>query len=117
MSIIEMAGDDQSERRELIIREHYHAYIWGREQNDSSEKTRDNRGDVHSIKADISSPIRRSFSSPVKSAIAISINLRTGCKGRRARLSSLVREEGGVEGTRYSGLVAQVSRRGIISEG
>lgn len=57
-------------------------YLAKRYQNDSPEKTRDYRGDIHSIKQTSSSPIRRLFLSLVKSAIAISINLRTGCKGR-----------------------------------
>lgn len=87
---------------------------FGRDQNDSPEKRDERLSRRRSFdKADIS-PIRRLFSSPVKSVIAISINLRTGCKGRREIVFPC---KGKAVGTRYSGLVAQVSRRGIISEG
>lgn len=72
--------------------------------------------------ADVSLPIRL-FPPPVESAIAISINLGTGCKGRREIVFPCknVRERGRKgrteEGTRYSGLVARVSQRGIIPRG
>lgn len=80
----------------------------------SSEKTKDYRGDVYSIKQ--ASPHRYAAYSrrSWKAAIAISINLRTGCKGRHEIVFSY---KGKAGGTRYSGLVAQISRRGIISEG